>query len=142
MTPEQVDAVRRSWRQLGPRADGVARLFYGRLFAVNPSLRRMFSGDMEAQGRKLMATLSLVVDGLDRLPELLPSVRALARRHAAYGVLDEHYAAVGAALLWTLEQGLGESFTPSVRQAWAKAYDVLSSVMREAGARALPARFP
>jgi len=142
MTPEQVDAVRRSWRQLVPLADGVARLFYGRLFAVNPALRRMFSGDMDEQGRKLVATLSLVVDGLDRLPELLPAVRALGRRHAAYGVVDEHYAAVAAALLWALEQGLGESFTPAVREAWSKAYDLLSNTMRDAGMRALPARFP
>lgn len=141
MTPEEVDAVRRSWRQVLLIAEGAALLFYGRLFALDPSLRRMFGGDMEAQGRKLMATLSFVVDNLDRLPGLLPAVQSLGRRHAAYGVREEHYAVVAAALLWTLEQGLGESFTPAVRDAWANAYGVLSGAMQEAARSALPARF-
>lgn len=133
MTPDQIEAVQRSWRQVLPIADGAARLFYGRLFSLNPSLRRMFRGDMEEQGRKLMATLSFVVDHLDQLPELLPAVQALGRRHAAYGVRDEHYATVASALLWTLEQGLGSSFTSEVREAWATAYGVVAGTMKEAG---------
>lgn len=123
-------------------ADGAARLFYGRLFALDPSLRRMFRGDMDEQGRKLMATLSFVVDKLGRLPELLPAVQSLGRRHAAYGVRDEHYAEVATALLWTLEQALGEAFTPAVRAAWAEAYDTLAGAMQGAAKRALMARFP
>ena len=141
MTPEEVDAVRRSWRQVLLIAEGAALLFYGRLFALDPSLRRMFGGDMEAQGRKLMATLSFVVDNLERLPQLLPAVQSLGRRHAAYGVREEHYAVVAAALLWTLEQGLGESFTPAVRGAWANAYGMLSGAMQDAARSALPAGF-
>jgi hemoglobin-like flavoprotein len=142
MTSEQIDVVQRTWRQVLPIADGAARLFYGRLFALDPSLRPMFRGDMDEQGRKLMATISLVVDGLRRLPELLPRVHELGRRHAAYGVRDEHYDMVAVALLWTLEQGLGESFTPAVREAWSRAYDVLSSAMQEAAKPELVARFP
>jgi hemoglobin-like flavoprotein len=142
MTAEQIDAVQRSWRQVVPMADGVARLFYGRLFALDPSLRRMFRGDMDEQGRKLMATLSFVVDKLGRLPELLPAVQSLGRRHAAYGVRDEHYAKVATALLWTLEQGLGESFTPALREAWSGAYDTLAGAMQEAARHSLAARFP
>jgi nitric oxide dioxygenase len=142
MTPEEIDAVQRSWRQVLPMADAAARLFYGRLFALNPSLRRMFRGDIEQQGRKLMETLSYVVDNLGRLPELLPAVQALGRRHAAYGVREEHYTAVEAALLWTLEQGLGESFTPAVRAAWSRAYTLLASAMQQAAERRLVARFP
>jgi nitric oxide dioxygenase len=102
----------------------------------------MLGGDIEEQGRKLMATLSFVVEHLDRLEAFLPAVQALGRRHAAYGVRDEHYPAVREALLWTLEQGLGEAFTPAVRAAWATAYDLLAHTMHEAAERRLVARFP
>jgi nitric oxide dioxygenase len=142
LTAEQIEAVQGSWRRVTPMAGAAARLFYGRLFALDPSLRRMFRGDMEEQGRKLMATLSYVVDNLGRLPGLLPEVQALGRRHAAYGVRDEHYAAVEAALVWTLEQGLGEAFTPAVRAAWSDAYRLLASAMQQAAGQRLAARFP
>jgi nitric oxide dioxygenase len=80
-----------------------------------------------------MQTLTVVVKSLDRLDQLVPAVQALGRRHAGYGVREAHYATVGAALLWTLEQGLGEAFTPAVREAWTTAYGTLASVMIEAG---------
>ncbi len=68
--------------------------------------------------------------GLVIAKTLAPVVRQLGARHASYGVRTEHYATVGAALLWTLEQGLGAKFTPEVREAWAAAYDLLSEVMQ------------
>jgi len=46
-------------------------------------------------------------------------------------VRTEHYATVGSALLWTLEQGLGEQFTPEVREAWTAAYGLLAQVMQQ-----------
>lgn len=105
---------------------------YERLFTLDPSLRPLFRGEMKEQGRKVMAMISMAVNGLTRLEQLVPAVQALGRRHAGYGVRDEHYATVGAALLWTLEQGLGNSFTPAVREAWTAAYGVLSSTMKDA----------
>jgi len=87
---------------------------------------------MAAQRKVLMQTLTVVVKSLDRLDQIVPAVQALGRRHAGYGVREAHYATVGAALLWTLEQGLGEAFTPPVREAWATAYGILASVMVEA----------
>jgi hemoglobin-like flavoprotein len=94
--------------------------------------------DMDRQRKVLMQTLTVVVKTLDRIEQLLPAVEALGRRHAGYGVRDSHYATVGAALLWTLEQGLGEAFTPAVREAWTEAYGTLASVMIEA-AKSYPA---
>ena len=87
---------------------------------------------MAAQRKVLMQTLTVVVKSIDRLDQIVPAVQALGRRHAGYGVREEHYATVGAALLWTLEQGLGEAFTPAVRDAWTGAYGTLASVMIEA----------
>lgn len=133
MTPTQVGLIRESWAAVEPIADTAASLFYGRLFELDPALERLFRRtDMDRQRKVLMQTLAVVVKTLDRVDELLPAVEALGRRHAGYGVREAHYATVGAALLWTLEQGLGEAFTPAVHEAWATAYGTLASVMIEA----------
>jgi hemoglobin-like flavoprotein len=133
MTPTQVGLIRESWAAVEPIADTAAGLFYGRLFELDPTLERLFRRtDMVRQRQVLMGTLAVVVKTLDRIEELLPAVEALGRRHAGYGVRESHYATVGAALLWTLEQGLGEAFTPAVREAWTAAYGTLASVMIEA----------
>jgi nitric oxide dioxygenase len=133
MTPPQVGLIRESWAGVEPIADAAAGLFYGRLFELDPTLERLFRRtDMARQRQVLMGTLAVVVKTLDRIEELLPAVEALGRRHAGYGVRESHYATVGEALLWTLEQGLGEAFTPAVREAWTEAYGTLASVMIEA----------
>jgi len=114
-------------------ADTAAGLFYGRLFELDPAVERLFRRtDMAAQRKVLMQTLAVVVKSLDRLDQIVPAVQALGRRHAGYGVREAHYATVGAALLWTLEQGLGSGFTPAVREAWATAYGILASEMIDA----------
>jgi nitric oxide dioxygenase len=133
MTPEEVSLIRSSWAAVEPIADTAAGLFYGRLFELDPTLERLFRRtDMAAQRKVLMQTLTVVVKSLDRLEQIVPAVQALGRRHAGYGVREPHYATVGDALLWTLEQGLGEAFTPAVRDAWATAYGTLSSAMIDA----------
>jgi hemoglobin-like flavoprotein len=133
MTPTEIGLIRDSWAAVEPIADTAAGLFYGRLFELDPALERLFRRtDMSAQRKVLMQTLTVVVKSIDRLDQIVPAVQALGRRHAGYGVREEHYATVGAALLWTLEQGLGEAFTPAVRDAWTGAYGTLASVMIEA----------
>jgi hemoglobin-like flavoprotein len=110
--------------------------FYDRLFQLDPSLRRMFRSPQEEQARKLAHVLTVVIKGLSKAEQILPAVEQLGRRHSSYGVHPEHYATVGAALLWTLQSGLGEAFTPEVRDAWASAYSLLSSTMQRAAAKA------
>ncbi|MFL5778556.1 MAG: globin family protein [Chloroflexota bacterium] len=133
MTPTQVELIRTSWTAVEPIADQAAILFYGRLFELDPAIERLFRRtDMAAQRKNLMQTLTVVVKSLDRLDQIVPAVQALGRRHAGYGVRAEHYDLVGAALLWTLEQGLGTGFSPDVRDAWAGAYTTLATVMIEA----------
>jgi hemoglobin-like flavoprotein len=129
MTPEQVAQVQASFQKVAPIADQAAALFYERLFETTPELRALFTGNMEVQGQKLMAAIATVVNGLGDIEAIAPAVCDLAGRHVAYGVRPEHYKLVGAALLWTLEQGLGGDFTPAVRAAWAAAYGTLSDMM-------------
>jgi hemoglobin-like flavoprotein len=136
MTPEQITLVKSTWQQVVPIADQAAVLFYNKLFELDPALRPLFKKDMKQQGEKLMKTLSFAVGGLDRLNEIVPAVQDLGRRHVGYGVLPKHYDTVGAALLWTLEQGLGTAFTPDVKSAWATVYGLLADTMKKAAAQA------
>jgi nitric oxide dioxygenase len=129
MTPEQVELVQQSFAKVAPISEQAAVLFYDRLFEIAPKVKSMFPADMTEQRKKLMATLAVVVNGLGNLESVLPAASALARRHVSYGAKAEHYPAVGAALLWTLQQGLGDGWTPEVAEAWATAYGTLSGFM-------------
>jgi hemoglobin-like flavoprotein len=137
MTNLQIELVQSSFESVKPIAEVAADLFYTRLFELDPSLRAMFRTDRAEQGRKLMHMIGMAVKGLSRPEQILPAVEELGRRHACYGVRDEHYATVGAALLWTLEQGLGEAFTPDVRAAWTAVYTLLAGTMQRAAASAM-----
>lgn len=132
MHSDQINLVQQSFKQVEPIAETAAALFYDRLFTLDPTLRPLFKGDLKEQGKKLMQALSIVVKGINRIDKILPAVQELGRRHASYGVEDVHYNTVGAALLWTLEQGLGKAFTSDVQEAWTAAYGLLSGAMREA----------
>ena len=129
MTPQRVTQVQASVIKVVPIADLAAALFYGRLFEMAPETRALFCDDMGRQGRKLIAALATVVSSLSDFDAIVRIARELAKRHVAYGVQPEHYALVRSALLWTLEQGLGDEFTPAPRAAWEAAYSGLSEMM-------------
>lgn len=139
MNPEKIELVKGSWAKVTPIAETAAELFYGKLFELDPALKSLFKGDMKEQGRKLMAMINTAVNALDRLEAVVPAVQDLGRRHVGYGVKDSDYDTVGAALLWTLEQGLGDAFTPDVKTAWADTYGLLASTMKAAAAETVPA---
>ena len=132
MTPENQIVVRDSFAQVVPIAPQAAALFYDRLFLLDPTLKPLFKGDMAEQGRKLMAMIATAVANLGQLEAIMPTIQALGRQHVTYGVEPSHYDTVGAALLWTLAQGLGDVFTPAVAAAWTEAYIVLATVMKDA----------
>ena len=134
MTNEQIKLVQDSFRQVAPIAETAAQLFYARLFELDPDLELLFKGNLSEQGRKLMQMLGLAVNSLDRMDQLLPVVRSLGTRHVSYGVRDKDYNTVGKALLWTLQRGLGEAFTPDVEAAWSNVYATLASAMQSGSA--------
>jgi hemoglobin-like flavoprotein len=129
MTPAQVALVQASFAKVAPVADQAAQIFYDRLFAVAPQVRSLFPNDMTEQRRKLMGTLAVVVNALDKLETVLPAASALAKRHVSYGAQPAHYPVVGEALLWTLQRGLGDAWTDDVAAAWTAAYTTLSNFM-------------
>jgi hemoglobin-like flavoprotein len=137
MLPEQRALVRESWLRCQPTLRQAGARFYERLFELDPAVRRLFAGtDMAVQQRKLIAMLTEIVAQLDRPETLVPEVTSLGQRHERYGTRDADYETVGAALLWTLEQGLGEAFTPAVREAWTEAYRLVATLMRRGAAPA------
>jgi hemoglobin-like flavoprotein len=129
MTPEQVTLVQQSFAKVAPIAGTAATLFYDRLFEVAPQVRTLFPDDMSEQKIKLMGMFTVVVNGLNNLPAILPAASMLAKRHVAYGATAAHYPVVGGALLWTLEKGLGPDWSPEVAAAWTAAYTTLSGFM-------------
>jgi hemoglobin-like flavoprotein len=132
VTSRQKALVQDSFGSLLPIAEDVAALFYRRLFELDPALRGMFPTELAPQRRKLAQMLTAAVKGLDRPEHLIRVVHDLGRRHVAYGVTDNHSETVGAALMWTLEKGLGRAFTPELEQAWAAVYGLLATTMKNA----------
>jgi hemoglobin-like flavoprotein len=129
MDDQVVQDVQSSWQAVEGIAPQAAALFYQNLFEADPTLKPLFKGNMEEQGKKLMQMIGAAVGKLRELDVLVPILQGLAKRHTGYGVQEAHYATVGAALLKTLEQGLGPAFTPQVKASWATVYGVMSSVM-------------
>lgn len=129
MNPITIERVQTSWAAIEPIQDVAADLFYDRLFELDPSLEKLFIGDMMHQKARLMQMIGTAVGMLDRLDELVPVVIALGTRHQEYGVQERDFATVGRALLDTLAKGLGDAFTSEVRQAWFEVYSVLSTTM-------------
>ena len=134
MTPRQIELVRATFGLLAPAPAYVAALFYQRLFHIDPALRPLFKRDLRNQGRKLMQMLAAAVAGLDRIDTLMPALHQLGARHAGYGVPAAHCETVGAALVGTLENGLGKQFTAEVRVAWIAAYTAVAGAMQEGAA--------
>jgi len=132
MISEQITLAQQSFEKVLPAAETVAELFYRRLFELDPSLRRLFTGDMQAQGRKLMDMIQTVIYGLDQFDKIIPTVQDLGRHHGGLGVKDKDYDTVAAALLWTLEHELGPDFTPVVKKAWIEVYGLLANTMKAA----------
>ena len=137
MTPDQCRLVRHTHDPLREVAGPVALLFYGRLFEIDPSARRLFHNDLAVQGRKLMDTLDVLVDSLDDFDAVRDRLFALGQRHRGYGVRPEQYASVVAALLWALGQALGAVYDAPTRDAWRAVLTAVSTAMQEgASARA------
>jgi hemoglobin-like flavoprotein len=130
LTEREMLLIKRSWnnvRNIDPVVVGDA--FYSKLFFEKPALRKMFPVEMDAQYRKLLDMLNMIVMRLDRLDELTEEIVAMAKRHEGYGVRPEHFAPVGEALIWTLKTGLGHEWNEELKDAWLKCYRVLSNAM-------------
>ena len=119
---------------MAPQAEALGRHFYATLFSTAPATRDLFPVNMEVQRSRLLRALVHVVQMVDQPDELVPFLQQLGRDHRKFGVLAEHYDAVGAALLGAVEHFAGDTFTPEVKAAWTEAYGIVASAMRTAAA--------
>jgi len=142
MTEDEVKLVQDSFKKVVPIVDTAADIFYDRLFETHPEVRSMFPADMKGQKKALMGTLAVAVNSLHEVEKIIPVVQDLGVKHVAYGVKDEHYPIVGETLLYTLEKGLGDDFTPDVKDAWTKTYTTVSTVMMDAANEAIAKKEP
>ncbi len=134
MAPETIEMVQESFKKVVPIAGAAADIFYLRLFEIAPEVRPMFPENMVKQKGKLMQMLGTAVQNLHRLEEVLPAIQELGAKHIDYGVKDTHYDAVGSALLYTLEKGLGDDWTPELKSSWTEVYTALATIMKGAAA--------
>ena len=133
MNEQQIALVQQTfYDHVLPISEAAAEIFYNKLFELDPEVRPLFKTDMKSQGQKLMQMLAAAVNGLNHLESIIPAAQALGRRHVNYGVVDAHYDTVGEALVWTLGQGMGDAFTPEVKEAWVATYTILAKVMIDA----------
>jgi len=135
MTPRQIQLVRETYALVEPRAPIAGMVFYQRLFALNPSLRALFTHDIGEQAVKLMQALKYAVAMVEQPRELQPVLESLGQRHVYYGVEDRHYDSVGTALIGTLAVLLGPAFTPEVKEAWGAIYAFMADTMKRAAAK-------
>ena len=135
LTAHQKRLIRQSFESIQGYSDSVVLLFYGRLFELEPATRSLFKISIREQARKLMDTLSTVVDALDRFEKLLPYLTELGQRHLGYGVQPQHYEILRSALLWAMGQALGVEFDRDTRAAWENLLTTISAVMLEAAAQ-------
>jgi hemoglobin-like flavoprotein len=130
MTTKQIELIKSSWALVGTiDPETVGSLFYGRLFEITPEVKSMFRNSIPEQSKKLIGMLGYIISKLDRLEDIVEEVVKLAQRHVYYGVKEQHYTTVGAALLWTLEKGLGDNWNEELKDAWTCCYITLSSAM-------------
>lgn len=132
MTPEKIDIVQSTFKKVVPIADTAADIFYDRLFEIAPDTRALFPEVMTDQKKKLMQMIGVAVNGLGDLDAIVPAVQDLGARHKGYKVEEAHYDSVGAALIYTLDKGLGADFTPAAQEAWTETYGLLAGVMKDA----------
>lgn len=135
MNARTVELVQSSFKQVIPIADQVMVIFYDKLFEINPTTSALFPASENAMGQqrnKLKHMLLAAVAGLSNVEKLIPKLQQLGSRHGDYGVQASHYDDVGAALLGTLEIGLGDAFTEEVKAAWVEVYDIIAKTMIEA----------
>lgn len=132
MDARKIALVQQSFEKVAAIGLKAAELFYSELFAIDPSLRAMFKGDIQEQHKKLLSALTLVVRSLHTPEKIAGAIEKLAVKHLDYGVKPEHYTYVGNALLRTLKKGLGSEFTPELSDAWVDAFRMLAAVMKMA----------
>lgn len=132
--------LRKNFADVAANGDEVPLFFHSDLFVKHPEVRGMFPISTEAQRGHFVHGLAKIVSNVDGSSDLTLFLAALGRDHRRFGAAAEHYDAVGASLLATLEYFSGPSWTPQLRSDWTAAYELVGPVMAAAAEISVAAR--
>ncbi len=126
--------LRENFARVAAHGDELPLFFYSDLFIKHPEVRELFPVSMAAQRGHLVDALVKIVSHVDKADDLTAFLQGLGRDHRKFGAVAEHYDAVGASLLATLEHFSGPAWTPELAADWTAAYELIGSIMTEAAA--------
>jgi len=129
-----VARLRESFARVAMHGDEVPLFFYSDLFIKHPEVRDMFPVSMAAQRGRFVDALMKIVSQADRADDLAAFLQGLGRDHRKFGAAAEHYEAVGASLLATLEHFSGPAWTSELAADWKAAYEHIGAIMTAAAA--------
>jgi len=137
LTPRQKRLIKESFESVQEYSTALTKLFYGRLFELQPEVQSLFKTSLEDQSRKLLDMILIIVESLDDFDALRPRLAELGRKHVTYGARPEHYELVKRSLLWALGRALEMEFDAETKAAWNEMLGAVAITMlegtREAG---------
>ena len=136
MTKIEHMIIKNSFSQVLPISEAAAKLFYLKLFELDPKLKKLFSTDLDEQGTKLICLIENAIHFFDNHELLIPTLKALGARHVNYNVKPADYDTAQQAMIWMLEQVLDKDFTPRVQNAWETFFIFLSETMKSGAIKA------
>lgn len=132
MDNRQIQLVRESWELCLPQSEQIGKYFYTRLIEHKPELAHLFNTNMSEQIRKFMNMLSVIINGLDNLHEIVTILQDLGARHEKYGVKPEHYKIFGETLISTILHETNASSQEDTKEAWLETYKTVVKIMLSA----------
>jgi nitric oxide dioxygenase len=120
---------------LKQQGEAVTQHFYALMFRDHPEVKAFFNEAHQAQGSQARALAGAVLayaTHIDQLEAIAPALPRIVQKHAALGVLPEHYPIVGACLLKAIREVLGEVASDEILAAWGEAYGALAQLLIDA----------
>ncbi|VAW70051.1 hypothetical protein MNBD_GAMMA09-675 [hydrothermal vent metagenome] len=104
--------------------------FYNELFMQHPELKTLFENfNEQSQAGNLTEVLKLLIDNLHNEEMLNAALSSLAQRHQKYEALKDHCPVVIEALIRSLKNKIGRSWTKAISAAWRQLLLVASEMM-------------
>lgn len=126
---ETIDIIKSTVPALEVHGTEITKRFYKRLFDQHPELLNIFNHANQKQGRQQFALANAVLAAaqhIDRLGDIIPTVKKISHKHRSLGIKPEHYPIVGENLLAAIKDVLGDAATDEILGAWAEAYGVIA----------------
>jgi len=132
MNPQTIAIVKATVPALQAHGEAITSHFYRVMFEGHPEVKAFFNEAHQAAGSQARALAGAVLAyamHIDRLGEIAGALPRIIQKHAALGVLPEHYPVVGGCLLQAIKDVLGDAATDEIIAAWGEAYESLAAIL-------------